>query len=152
MSNRLALYPCPADMKAGEDVDGERTCGHNFPSKNGAVMHAVNVDDDHHNQVENKVDAGEHLLELSVDVTGTTFRETPSPTTDGGGAGVVRDPEIPPADDDGGTDQGSTENQTESCPNCDADLEMSEEEVREFIGEHGEAYCPTCGFEVTVDD
>ncbi len=72
MNTRLALYPCPADMKAGEEVEGERTCSRNFPSKNGAVMHAVNTDDQHHNRVESKVDAGEHLVELSVDASGET--------------------------------------------------------------------------------
>lgn len=160
MTDQLALYPCPADMAAGEEPDDARTCGRNFPSKNGAVMHAVNSDDDHHNRLANKSEAGDNLMELSV----STAADTPSPdmedaevrdeppAADGGGTATedVFDPEIPPADD-AGADPGSDDGGTEACPNCGADLDMTEQEIRDFREEHGEAYCDSCGFEVVPE-
>jgi hypothetical protein len=46
------LYPCPAG------------CGREFPTVNGAVMHAVNSEDQQHAEIVTKAGATEKLIDL----------------------------------------------------------------------------------------
>jgi len=151
----LALYPCPADTAAGyAATDGDRDCGRNFQTKNGAVMHALNTHDDFHDQhVTKKRDGYAHLEELPVGPTADQDDldlDEPEPeqaAADGAGDVEAITPTMPAAEQD---DQGEPEQDDQEmveCPNCGEPL-GTRFELEQAIAEHGKVYCESCGYEV----
>lgn len=143
----MHLFPCPADIRRGEDPEnpGERTCGENFPTENGAVMHAVNSGDDHEN-VPDKPTAYKNLVEYRVAPEAGGGEDEVERSDAGADSDKVEPlPEVPEADSGG-------DRETVECPNCGDGLGMTEEEVVEYREKHGAAFCEACGFDVKEED
>jgi hypothetical protein len=141
--------PCPADLAAGEEPNGDRTCGGWFDTENGAVMHAVNKKDTHHERISAKPEAYAALAEAEASGPdpGSGSDDGDDPGDDPGDGGGRLTAEIPEADD-----APPAEPDTADCPNCGADLGHTEAEVEEFIDDHGRAFCDSCGARIRRDD
>lgn len=136
----MTPHPCPVECGEGP-----------FSSENGAVMHAINKNDEIHDSVNNKTDGYSRLADRDT----TTDEESsggsndpPEDTSDDPDGSDVSRATFPGGEDDGG-DRGE-----DGCPDCgstdyyDAD-ELAEhprvsDDDAEVLAEH-DRVCAECG-------
>jgi hypothetical protein len=171
MTHEVSVYPCPADSSDGAAFTDDAECGRTFTSENGAVMHALNTKDEHHDVVGSKPDGYDLLESHAVPVgevsdpgrpdkgsadDGTDADDgTPGQDADGGDDdgddGGRLEPRIPPADTstDGGEQAAAEE---AACPACGESLGMRRARVEALIRSRGPQECGECGATLEVGD
>lgn len=123
-------------------------CGKETATRKGVILHCINSgapyrdSDGIHDGISSKEEA-----KRAMDGGPAGGGKSRDSGTDRAGSGSsnseLAEAHIPEAK------QGTSNmSETEDCPNCGADLEATEAEIREYIEENGEAYCGECGFRI----
>jgi len=145
-SDSDTMYPCPVGCSKGP-----------FSTDNGAVMHAINMEDREHAEITDKASAYE-LLDTSNQETAEAQETDTETTHDGQGD----NPTFGPGDASEGAELDSQPGQEQStqqgsdeptCPACDGELydftDYPSGKVREINGHEvmiaGDYQCSSCG-------
>jgi len=140
------MAPCPADVARGE-IGGDRTCGQDFPTENGTIMHAINKEDAHHEIIDSQRAAYQNYQPQS-DSEPDQSNPEPEPTAaDGAGDVEAITPTMPAAEQDDDAEPDQDDQEMVECPNCGEPL-GTRFELEQAIAEHGKVYCESCGYEV----
>lgn len=141
-------YPCPVDVSP--DSDDGVTCGKKFSSKNGAVMHGLNMSDEYHAGITSKPDAYTALDRAEAGSSPSEGQESSESPDDAQNAQSGLTAVMPDSSSEA-DDSDDSEDAEASCPECGAGLGMSETEALAFVEENGGAWCEDCGMRLVSD-